>query len=96
MTKTLLFDMWGTIIENGVFPSPVRQIKRILRIYMPFPEYITQFEEVFMLNEFENLTEAFKQVCTQFNISPPGTIIDKCVGLWNKNSILAKSSEIHK
>jgi hypothetical protein len=33
MVKILLFDMWGTIIENGVFPSPVRQIKRA--VFLP-------------------------------------------------------------
>ncbi len=86
----LFFDMWGTIIENGVFPSPVRQIKRILRLNMSFPDYITRFESVFMLNEFSDLTSAFEEVCKEFKISPPPYVIDKCVGLWNKNAILAK------
>lgn len=90
MKKTLLFDMWGTLIENGVFPSPVRQVKRMLRIREPFPEYITKFEDIFMLNEYENLTESFKEVCRQFNLTPPPFVVDNCVGLWNKNAILAK------
>lgn len=88
--KVLIFDMWGTIIENGVYPSPLRQIRRILRINAPFPEYITKFEDVFMLNKFENLTDAFHEVSKAFNIKPPSFVIDKCVGLWNKNAILAK------
>jgi FMN phosphatase YigB (HAD superfamily) len=90
MTKTIIFDMWGTIIENGVFPSPVRQIKNMLRINMQFSEYIVQFEDIFMLREFENLTEAFNEVCKSFSINPPPFVLDRCIGLWNKNSILAK------
>lgn len=93
MVKVIMFDMWGTVIENGVFPSPLRQIKRILRINAKFPVYITKFEESFMLNNFENLTEGFKEVCKLFDINPPPFIIDKCVGLWNKNAILAKPFE---
>ncbi len=93
MVKVILFDLWGTIIENGVFPSPVRQIKRILRINLDFSDYIVKFEEVFMLREFDNLTEAFKEICNEFELTPPDFVVDKCVGLWNKNAILAKPFE---
>ncbi len=32
MVKLIIFDFWGTLVENGIFPSPVRQVKYILRI----------------------------------------------------------------
>jgi len=88
--KALIFDFWGTLVENGVFPSPVRQVKYLLRLEMPFSEYIEKFEEAFMLEKFDNLTEAFKNVAKTFNVNPPAFVLDKLVGLWNKNRLFAK------
>jgi hypothetical protein len=25
MVKAILFDFWGALVENGIFPSPVKQ-----------------------------------------------------------------------
>lgn len=88
--KAVLFDFWGTLVENGIFPSPVKQVKYILRINTPFSEYITKFEQSFMTRKFENLSKAFEAVIKDFNLNPPAFVNDKLVGMWNKNTILAK------
>jgi 2-haloalkanoic acid dehalogenase type II len=91
MVKAIFFDFWGTLIENGIFPSPVRQAKSILRLYkMPFPLYIIEFEKSLMTQEFDDLYKAFENVCEQFKIPPDQFILDKLVGMWNKNKLLAK------
>ena len=90
MVKAVLFDFWGTLVENGVFPSPVRQVKYILRLRMPFQEFIVKFEEAFMLKKFESLKEAFEHVCEVFQVKPPAFVIEKLIGMWNKNMLLAR------
>jgi len=89
--KAIIFDFFGTIMENGIFPSPVRQVKYFLRLReMPFQEYIVKFEKAFMTKKFENLEEAFKNVVREFNLKVPDFVIEKLIGLWNKNRLLAK------
>ena len=90
MVKLIIFDFWGTLVENGIFPSPVRQVKYVLRIEEPFSEYIVKFEEIFMLKKFDDLYSAFKTVCEAFNKKPEQFILDKLVGMWNKHKLLAK------
>ena len=91
MIKAVIFDFWGTLMEIGVFPSPVRQVKFILRLReMPFQDYIVAFEKAFMLKKFENLKEGFEAVCKELNTEAPDFVIDKLVGMWNKNTLLAK------
>ena len=90
MVKAIIFDFWGTLVENGVFPSPVRQVKYLLRIEEPFSEYIVKFEKVFMLKKYEDLYSAFEAVCEAFNIEPEKFILDRLVGMWNKHKLLAK------
>lgn len=91
MVKAIFFDFWGTLVENGVYPSPVRQVKNILRLYKtPFPEYIVKFEHAFMTQDFKDLYHAFTNVCKEFDVSPTKHTLDKLVGMWNKNKLLAK------
>jgi FMN phosphatase YigB (HAD superfamily) len=90
MIKGIIFDFWGTIVENGIFPSPVRQVRFILNLKIPFSEFIVKFEESFMMNEPESLTEAFTNVCKVFEIEPKKEMIENLVGMWNKNMLLAK------
>jgi putative hydrolase of the HAD superfamily len=90
MVQAILFDFWGTLVENGVNPSPVRQVKYFLRLNMAFHDFITTFEESFMLKKHSTLREGFDAVCTAFDIHPPEFIIEKCIGMWNKNMLLAK------
>ena len=89
--KAIIFDFWGTIVENGVFPSPVKQVRYLLWLKeIPFSEYILKFEEAFMTKKFESLSNGFEEVCKAFKIQPDQYKIDKVVGLWNKNRLLAK------
>ncbi len=91
MAKAIMFDFWGTLVENGVFPSPVRQVKGILRLHnLPFPLFIIQFERSMMTAKFENLYKAFEAVCNEFQIRPEQRMLDNLVGMWNKNRMLAK------
>ena len=90
MVQAILFDFWGTLVENGIFPSPVRQVRYILRLRMPFQEFIVKFEEAFMLKKYETLKEAFENVCKAFDVNPPPFVIEKLIGMWNKNMLLAK------
>ncbi len=90
MVKAILFDFWGTIVENGVFPSPVKQVRFIMGLDMPFSDYIQKFEEVFMLKEYENLNEAFLNVYKEFDMEEDKEDIEKLIGMWNKNKFFAK------
>lgn len=93
MTKLLIFDFWGTLIENGVRPSPSKQIRYFLRVRMPFSEFITTFEHTFMTKKFDSLKEGFEEVTEAFNVRVPDFVYDKMVGMWNKFSILSKPFE---
>ncbi|MFH1589379.1 MAG: HAD family hydrolase [archaeon] len=88
--KCVFFDFWGTLVENGIFPSPVRRAQRLLRLDVPFSDYIEKFEESFMTKKFDTLTEAFHNVTSEFGVNPPGFVYDKLVGMWNKNTLLCK------
>ncbi|MFH1133089.1 MAG: HAD family hydrolase [Nanoarchaeota archaeon] len=89
MTQAILFDFWGTLVENGVY-SPVRQVRNVLRLQIPFQDYIVAFEESFMMKKHETLAAAFTDVCTTFGVRPEPMLIDRLIGLWNKNTLLAK------
>lgn len=90
MKKAVIFDFWGTIVEIGVHPSPIRQIKAMIGVDIPFSSYIIKFEEVFMKKEYKDLFEAFTAVCTEFHVEPRKELLEELVGLWNKNKLLAK------
>lgn len=93
MVKAIIFDLWGTLVENGVQPSPSKQVKYFLRVQEQFPEFITTFEESFMTKDYESLKAAFEQVVFDFNIRIPDFVYEKLVGMWNKNAILSKMYE---
>jgi len=90
MVKALIFDLQGTLVENGIFPSPLKQVKYILRIDAPFSDFVMRFEKVFMTKTHESLKDAFIKVCEEFHLVPKDYLIDKLVGLWNKNKLLTK------
>ena len=90
MKKAIIFDFWGTVVEIGVHPSPIRQIKSLLNIDIPFSSYIIKFEDVFMKQPYNNLFEAFTEVCKTFHVEPKKELLEELVGLWNKNKLLAK------
>jgi len=89
MVHAIIFDLQGTLIENGIHPSPIKQVKNILRINEDFHEYVVRFEKIFMTRKHENLTEAFKAVAKEFGVNPPEFVYEKLVGLWNKNKLLS-------
>lgn len=89
MVKTILFDFWGTLAEQGVW-SPVKQVKNILQIDSSFPEYITRMETAFMTRGFSSLKEAFQSIFYEFNIQLTEEKIEELIGLWNKAWMLAQ------
>jgi len=88
MVKGVFFDFWGTLVENGTY-SPLRQSFSILRVRMHFGSFAEKFENVLMIKEYEDQKEAFTEVCKAFNVDPKPIIIEKLIGVWNKNRLLA-------
>ncbi len=86
----ILFDFWGTLVDNGLQPSPVRRAKKILNIKMPFQEYIERFEDAFMTAQYEDLYEAFDAVCDEFNLNASDRVIQRCVEMWEENDEKAR------
>ena len=93
MIKAIVFDCWGTIIENGIRPSPLRQARYFLRVNIPFSEFVKRFEKVFMTKKYESLREAFEAVIKEFDKKVPPFVYDKLIGMWNKFSLLSKPFE---
>lgn len=90
MIKAVVFDFWGTLMQQGVRPSPLRQCYNVLAKKMSFASFVLLFEQAFMTKPFENLYEAFTAVCHSFEIPPEKQLLDRLVGMWNKNKLLAK------
>ena len=88
--KGVLFDFWGTLVENGIHPSPLKQVKYTLRVQTGFSDFVVRFEDVFMTKNYEDLYEAFEAVCKEFEVEPTKPILDRLVGTWNKNGMLCK------
>ena len=91
-TKVIIFDLWGTLLENGIFPSPSRQTKKILGLFdMPFQEFIESFEKAFMTSDFEDMKSAFDNVFNHMDVSKEEyNREEKLIGLWNKNKLFVK------
>jgi HAD superfamily hydrolase (TIGR01493 family) len=90
MVKAIIFDLQGTLIENGVYPSPLRQVKNILRIDAPFSDFVMRFERVLMTEKHPSLKDAFSNMCEEFHLPPKEYLLEKLVGLWNKNKLLSQ------
>lgn len=90
MVKAIIFDLQGTLLENGVFPSPTKQVKFILGIRKDFRDYVSLFEKTLMTQKYPSLIDSFRAVAEEFNINAPDFVFEKLVGLWNKNKILSK------
>ena len=67
MVKAILFDFWGTLVETGEW-SPLKQIRVILDLRLPWPEFINKLEKVMMTRPFNSLQEMFEAVHHEFNI----------------------------
>lgn len=92
MVKAIIFDFWGTLVENGVW-SPTKQVKDILKIDVPFSEYIVRMEKAMMTRNFNSLKEAFENVCHEFNLPCTEDKVEQLIGMWNKSWMLAKPYE---
>src|SRR6056297_576904 len=88
--KVLVFDLWGTIVETGVKPSPSRQVKYFLRVKESFSDFVLAFEHSFMTRKYESLKQGFEHVVADFNLRIPDFVYEKLIGMWNKNVILAE------
>ena len=88
MVKVLLFDFWGTLVEQGVH-SPIKQVRNLLQINLPFSDYVVRMERAMMSKEFSGLREAFQSVCHEFQIQCPEEVMEELVGMWNKSWMLA-------
>lgn len=89
MVKAIIFDFWGTLVENGVW-SPIKQVKEILGIRLPFSDYVVRMERAMMTKKFQTLKEAFESLCTEFDIKCDEHTLEALVGMWNKSWMLAK------
>jgi len=89
LVQAIIFDFWGTLVENGVW-SPIKQVRNILGIRMNFSEYVVRMEKAMMTKDFPTLKDAFQSVCEEFNINCHDYKLDKLVGMWNKSWMLAK------
>jgi len=92
MVEAILFDFWGTLVENGVW-SPIKQVKDILGLRMPFSEYVVRMEKAMMTQEFPTLKEAFESVCNEFKVECSEEKLEKLIGMWNKSWMLAQPYE---
>ena len=92
MVKAIIFDFWGTLVENGVW-SPIKQVQQILGIDLPFSEYVGRMEQAMMTRKFDSLKEAFQTVCEEFNVSCTEEKMEQLIGMWNKSWMLAKPYE---
>lgn len=92
MGKVIFFDFWGTLVENGI-PSPIKQVKNVLGIHLPFSDYVKRMESAMMTENFSSLREAFVAVCEEFDIDPIESLLDRLIGLWNKSWMLASLYE---
>ncbi|MBR9690859.1 HAD family hydrolase [Candidatus Woesearchaeota archaeon] len=93
--KLIIFDLWGTILETGVIPSPLKQSKKILgQFKMPYPEFVIKFEKAFMTKKFNDIREGLDKIFTEFNVSPDEyNRVDRLIGLWNKAKIQSELYE---
>ena len=89
MVKAVFFDFWGTLVENGTY-SPMKQSYSILQARIPFGEFAEKFETVLMTKQYEDQTTAFKEVCEAFDVPAIPAVIEKLIGVWNKNRLLAR------
>lgn len=89
MIKGVIFDLWGTLVDNGV-RSPLYETYKIIRPRMAYTDFVPTFEQAVMTQEFKSQTEAFEEGFKALDVMPKDWLIDKLVGVWNSNTILSK------
>lgn len=88
--KAIIFDMQGTLVENGIFPSTTKQVRFILGIRKEFSDYVPIFEKALLTSTHTTLSEGFKSVAEAFNVRITPEITERLIGMWNKNKLLSR------
>lgn len=88
--KAIIFDLQGTLIENGIFPSPTKQVRFILGIRKDFHEYVPLFETTLMTTPHTSLADGFKSVAESFDVKITSELTERLIGMWNKNKLLSR------
>jgi len=89
MKKAVLFDFWGTLVQQGAY-SPLKQTYKFMRPKMVFGEFVEKFERVAMTKHYDDQAQMFKDAFDAFGLKAPDWVIEKLIGVWNKNKLLAK------
>lgn len=89
MIKGIIFDLWGTLVDNGVY-SPLRQSYKIVRTELEFSDFVVKLEQSIMTKKFKTLKDAFEQLCDELEAGPKDIVVEKLIGVWNSNAIMAK------
>jgi 2-haloalkanoic acid dehalogenase type II len=88
MKKAVLFDFWGTLVQQGAY-SPLKQTYRWLRPRMRFGEFVEKFERVTMTKPYDDQVMMFKTACEALNVPAKDWVIERLIGVWNKNKLLS-------
>lgn len=89
MKKAVLFDFWGTLVQQGTY-SPLKQTYRLMRARLRFGDFVERFERVTMTKPYDDQVAMFQAAFEALNIPAKGWLIDKLIGVWNKNKLLAR------
>jgi 2-haloalkanoic acid dehalogenase type II len=89
MKKAVLFDFWGTLVQQGAY-SPLKQTYRLMHPRMRFGEFVEKFERVAMTKPYDDQAKMFLAAFEALNVPPKDWIIEKLIGVWNKNKLLAQ------
>ncbi len=89
MKKAVLFDFWGTLVQQGAY-SPLKQTYRLMRPRMHFGEFVERFERVAMTKPYDDQVQMFQDAAEALGVRTPDWVIEKLVGVWNKNKLLSQ------
>ncbi|MGV8150254.1 MAG: HAD family hydrolase [Candidatus Woesearchaeota archaeon] len=88
--KAIIFDLQGTLLENGIFPSPIKQARYILGVRREFKDFVPIFEDALLTSTHESLAGGFNAVAEAFDVSIENHTREQLVGMWNKNKLLSR------
>ncbi|MEM2915984.1 MAG: HAD family hydrolase [Candidatus Woesearchaeota archaeon] len=89
MKKAVLFDFWGTLVQQGAY-SPLKQTYKFMRPKMHFGDFVEKFERFTMTKPYDDQAQMFKDAFEAFGIKAPDWVIERLIGIWNKNKLLAR------
>ncbi|MBI2151844.1 HAD family hydrolase [Candidatus Woesearchaeota archaeon] len=88
MIKAILFDFWGTLVEQGLH-SPLKELHAIFCPRTSFSEFVIKAEKAMMTKTYPGLKEMFLCLENEFNFPLSEEFRDNLIGFWNKNWMLA-------